>query len=260
MKVEFYKYQGAGNDFIMIDGRSLLYVFSQHEIEQLCHRRFGVGADGFIILKNHDKYTFTMDYYNSDGKPSSMCGNGGRCIVAFAKDLGIQKDVYTFEAADGYHEATIKEKIENGYIVNLKMNNVKNIRIDSNNLILNTGSPHYVKFVENIDALDIIKEAHLIRYNEEFRKDGINVNFVYSEGQSIHVRTYERGVENETWSCGTGVTASAIATKVIKGFIPNKIITKGGILSVTFNEINNQFENVHLTGPAQNVYKGFFEI
>lgn len=259
--IKFYKYQGAGNDFIMIDNRPLLYKLSQTEIAALCHRRLGIGADGLILLQNHASLDFEMIYYNSDGLPSTMCGNGGRCIAAFAADIGIQakNDPLTFMAIDGYHEAVLEQRITNGYQVNLKMQDVKEVVLRDNYCILNTGSPHFVVKIENVDVIDIIKQAHAIRYAEQFKEKGINVNFIQLVDKDIKVRTYERGVEDETWSCGTGVVASAITSFLFTGIMPSNIYTKGGILNVSFKtENNNQFTDIHLLGAAVKVFEGGF--
>ena len=236
------------------------------DIQQMCHRRFGIGADGLILLRNHEKYDFEMIYYNSDGNLSSMCGNGGRCIVQFAKDLELIKDECTFLAIDGPHEA----KIHNGDI-NLKMKDVTNIETGEGFYILDTGSPHYIMLTEDVDKVDIIADAHEIRYSNRFRQNGINVNFIkVKNDNSLDIRTYERGVEDETYSCGTGVVAAAIAareeqnskaetfpTEVRDKF---QIFTKGGHLSVSFKYDGHQYSDIWLSGPATFVFSGEYEV
>jgi len=259
--IKFAKYHGTGNDFILIDNRPLLAKLSQSEIAHLCHRRFGIGADGLILLQNHPEVDFEMIYYNSDGNPSSMCGNGGRCIAAFAAQLGIQppSGILQFMAVDGIHEAILDEKIKDGYLVNLKMQDVKEVVVRESYAILNTGSPHFVIRVNDVDAVDIIKQAHSVRYSDQFKEKGINVNFLQQVDKIISVRTYERGVEDETYSCGTGVVACAISSFLFTGNPPAHIKTKGGLLHVTFKTEDKQyFSDIHLIGPAVKVYEGAF--
>ena len=267
MKLDFYKYHGTGNDFIIIDNRNLKVKLSTKQIAHLCHRRFGIGADGLMLLQNKKArlpdgqgYDFEMIYFNSDGNESSFCGNGSRCIVAFAKTLGvIKKKEAKFIATDGTHTAKI-----NGEVVSIKMNDVKNIEIGNEYYVLNTGSPHYVIFANGIKNTDIVAEAKKIRYNDRFTKEGINVNFAEKNGKSVFVRTYERGVEDETLSCGTGLTASALASSlkgVSTGENECKISTPGGELMVHFHrEKDNSFSDIWLEGPAAFVFKGEIEI
>ncbi|MBI3502982.1 MAG: diaminopimelate epimerase [Bacteroidetes bacterium] len=260
MKFEFYKYHGTGNDFIIIDNRKLKVKLNTKKIAHLCHRRFGIGADGLMLLQNKKGFDFEMVYFNSDGNESSFCGNGSRCIVVFAKELKvIKKSETTFIATDGIHEAKIK-----GDIIGIKMRDVKNIEEDENYYLLNTGSPHYVKFTEGVKSAEIISEAKRIRYSERFSKEGVNINFAEKNGKSIFVRTYERGVEDETLSCGTGVTATALASAV-KGISTAenhcKISTLGGELTVRFHRGNgNSFNDIWLEGPATFVFKGEIKI
>ena len=260
MIITFYKYQGTGNDFILIDNReNNLPQIAQKQIKNLCDRKFGIGADGFIILNNKTGYDFEMVYYNADGSESTMCGNGGRCMVQFAHDLGIIKSTYLFLAIDGAHAAAIDT--ENN--IRLKMKDVLEVQEHNNYSILNTGSPHYVKFDNNIRHLDIAKEGAEIRYSKAFENTGVNVNFVEDTGPySIYVRTYERGVEAETLSCGTGVTAAAlVSAHNERGFNQVQVQTNGGDLSVEFNKINdNHFEEIYLCGPAKFVFKGVVDI
>ena len=266
MTVKFYKYQGTGNDFIMIDNRDKTVRLKRAAIEKLCDRRFGIGADGLILLEHAKGYDFKMVYYNSDGRESSMCGNGGRCLIQFAHELGLIKkhlpngrQAYKFIAIDGEHEGEI---LRNG-IVSLKMQDVKQIKTPGLATVMNTGSPHYVAFVSDVQQLNIVEEARKIRYSKTYTKEGINVNFVQLKtATEIFVRTYERGVEDETLSCGTGVVAACLAT-AMQSTAPLKKIkvqTKGGKLEVKFTPVKNGFENIYLLGPAQKVFKGRFEI
>ncbi|MFZ2283424.1 MAG: diaminopimelate epimerase [Lutibacter sp.] len=255
MEIQFNKYQGAGNDFIMVDSRS--FVFPKNNIElihKLCDRRFGIGADGLILLEPSDKQDFTMVYFNADGKEGSMCGNGGRCIVAFAKKLHIIKNKTTFEAADGLHFA----KIEND-LVNLQMADVENIEIYDTHTFLNTGSPHHVSFCDAVSNLNVAEMGSKIRYGAPYFEKGTNVNFVEQiSGNSFKVRTYERGVEDETLACGTGVTAVAIAANKTNKTTEEKIYIEvlGGKLEVSFKKEGNSYKNVFLKGPAQFVFEG----
>ncbi len=262
MDVNFYKYQGSGNDFIIIDDRKKLFTGQQVKLfSRLCNRRFGIGADGLILIHEHPDHDFKMTYYNADGNEGSMCGNGGRCAVAFMNNLGVISERTDFIAFDGPHEAIISKD----GIINLKMSDVKDVVIREDNYFLDTGSPHYVTFVNDLRAVDVVKIGREIRYSDRFKEQGINVNFVEADGKNTTVRTYERGVEDETLSCGTGVVASAIATSIDKCHSgePQKIIieTQGGNLSVAFESANDHnFTNVWLEGPAKFVYKGQLSI
>ncbi|GAA4971365.1 diaminopimelate epimerase [Algibacter aquimarinus] len=255
MQQLFYKYQGTGNDFVMIDNRQKKFNKNDTKyIKFLCDRRFGIGADGLILLENHDTLDFKMVYYNADGNESSMCGNGGRCLVAFAKQLGVINNKATFEAVDGLHHATIE-----GDIVKLQMQNVSGIKENNNYIFLDTGSPHHVQFEDNINDFDIKSKGAKIRYGEPYNEAGSNVNFVSKISDSkFRVRTYERGVEDETLSCGTGVTAVALAMHYI-GETEKRNVTlnvEGGTLEVCFDIEDETYKNVWLIGPAQLVYKG----
>lgn len=252
--MKFYKYQGAGNDFIMIDNRQTVININQHQlIEQICDRRFGIGADGLILIQNHIDYDFEMVYFNADGYQSSMCGNGGRCAVAFAKYLGIINTKTRFLAIDGEHKAIV----EKDDWVELKMTNVDTVEVNKNHFVLDTGSPHYVTFIDRLDDIDVFNQGRSIRYNDRFNEKGINVNFVENTADGISVATYERGVEDETFACGTGVTACAIAHWIQYKTMTNiPIKTKGGNLSVSFEVENNQFKNIWLCGGATFVFKG----
>jgi len=255
-KMHFFKYQGTGNDFIILDNRHSAYsALTTENIRSLCDRRFGIGADGLMLLNTRPGYDFEMKYYNADGRESSMCGNGGRCLVKFAYDLGIHKPMYHFLASDGPHEA----EIDDDGTVSLKMKDVREIRDYHGDMILNTGSPHYVKMVPDVMEYDVFHKGMDIRYGADFAREGINVNFVeQKKPDEIIVRTYERGVEDETYSCGTGVTASAIVCYHNElGYNDVRVITKGGRLTVKFDKIGeNSFENVWLCGPAVKVFEG----
>lgn len=260
MKIEFYKYQGTGNDFVILDNRDEKYNhLTQGEVKLLCDRRFGIGADGLMMLNTKKFFDFEMIYYNADGNPSSMCGNGGRCLVKFAYLVGIHKNTYHFVAADGKHEA----EIDMQGLVRLKMQNVYSADYHSGHIVVNTGSPHFVKFATDVKNIDVVETGREIRYSKEFKQEGINVNFVETvDEDGIFVRTYERGVEDETLSCGTGVTASALmSAHNDKGFNRVEVRTPGGKLSVEFEKFDDQhFENIWLCGPAELVYKGEIEL
>lgn len=260
MKLHFNKYQGTGNDFILADNRKNEYSLTSEQIHQLCDRRFGIGADGLMLLNEKAGFDFEMKYYNADGKEGSMCGNGGRCMTKFASQLGIQREIYRFLASDGVHEA----EIDLDGIVSLKMKDVKNIGKFHGDFIVNTGSPHYVKMVTNVMDLDVFKKGYEIRHSKEFEDEGINVNFTeqLSEVDKIIVRTFERGVEDETFSCGTGVTAAALVCYHNEnGFNEVEVKTLGGILTVEFDRLDDtRYENIWLCGPAEKVYEGTVEI
>ena len=255
MPIEFYKYQGTGNDFVMIDNRLLQFPKNNTKlVATLCDRKFGIGADGLILLEDHPEYDFKMVYYNSDGNLSSMCGNGGRCLVQFARFLGIIKHEATFEAVDGLHFARI---LENNW-VSLGMNDVKEVRQETGYVFLDTGSPHHVQLVEDVTAFDVVSGGRTIRH-DIYGKAGANVNFVTPlSDKSFRVRTYERGVENETLSCGTGVTAVALAMYTLGKTTAKNVTleTPGGTLQITFEPKKGHFEEVFLNGPALQVFKG----
>ncbi len=256
MKVKFYKYQGTGNDFILIDNRDQFFEATNwKKINVMCDRKFGIGADGLILLENSIATDFKMRYFNADGNEGSMCGNGGRCIVHFAHFLGIIPDKCTFEAVDGLHFATIK-----GNSVSLQMKDIDEIKMkDENTLFLDTGSPHHIEFSSNVSETDVYNEGKKIRYGTSYFEEGTNVNFVEQVNENtFKVRTYERGVENETLSCGTGVTAVAIAANKAKKTKDNHIYleTLGGKLEVHFKNNNNQYQDVFLKGNVCQVFKG----
>jgi diaminopimelate epimerase len=260
MELNFYKYQGTGNDFIIIENRQRQVALNTEQVKFLCHRRFGIGADGLMLLESEPGFDFRMVYFNSDGNVGSMCGNGGRCIVAFAKHLHLISDKCRFLAVDGPHEATIG----GNNIISLKMQDVKDVEINPDHFYLNTGSPHYVKEVKSLKNFDVVGEGRKIRYNDRFKEHGTNVNFIERLENGIFVRTYERGVEDETYSCGTGVTASALIAG-LQGFSGSKnschIKTPGGELDVKFDRVlEKNFYNIWLQGPAEMVFKGTIEL
>lgn len=254
MDIVFSKYQGTGNDFVIIDNREGNINLSTSQIAFLCDRRKGIGADGLMLLGNEKGFDFSMTYYNADGNEGSMCGNGGRCLVQFAHDIGIVKEHYHFIAVDGPHEATIDHK---GW-VHLKMSEVNAVEHGNDFHVTNTGSPHYIKQVKDIQSVDVFTEGKNIRYNDRFNKEGINVNFVEQGAEGLFVRTYERGVENETYSCGTGVTAAALIACLNKeGDHTIQIETLGGKLAVKLHHKGGgHFNNIWLMGPGTFVFKG----
>jgi diaminopimelate epimerase len=260
MTINFTKYQGTGNDFVIIDDRDETFpAENQALVERLCHRRFGIGADGLILLRNDPDYDFRMVYFNADGAEGSMCGNGGRAIVRFAHDLGLFESETRFIAVDGEHIAVVCEED-----IFLKMGNVSGIEDRDGLTFLNTGSPHVVRFVDDLESLDVVAEGRAIRYSSTFQpgestRGGTNVNFAQViDGNTLFVRTYERGVEDETYSCGTGVTAVAlVAYQQLAMPDPVFIQTLGGNLRVSFNtHPGSQFDNIYLIGPAKRVFAG----
>jgi len=267
MRLKFYKYQGTGNDFVMIDNRQKFFPKNDTKlIEHLCDRRFGIGADGLILLENvistdlnTDKLDFRMVYYNSDGNESTMCGNGGRCLVAFAKSLNLINIDATFIAVDGLHHAKIGEDS----IVSLQMKDVFEIKIEQEYVFLNTGSPHHVTLVADLEKFNVKKKGAEIRYSDLYGKTGSNVNFVFQLSENhFQIRTYERGVEDETLSCGTGATATAIAMNAIGKSNSNNIDidVEGGKLKVSFEKTAKGYEKVFLEGKAEFVFEGVINI
>ncbi len=267
MQLEFYKYQGTGNDFVMVDNRSEFFPKENTQlIANLCDRRFGIGGDGLILLENDMiapnlamTTDFKMVYYNSDGNQSSMCGNGGRCLVAFAKKLNIIENETTFIATDGLHHATIGDD----GLVSLQMIDVDQVKVSSDYVFLNTGSPHHVQLVDDLENYNIRENGAAIRYGDLYGKTGSNINFVKQiDDTTFSLRTYERGVEDETLSCGTGATAVAIAMNVLGKTNASEIDlnVEGGKLVVSFDKKEEQFTNVFLKGPAEFVFKGTIEI
>lgn len=256
MTTEFFKYQGAGNDFIMIDDRNLTFTAKQEQIASLCDRRFGIGADGLILLRNDPAYDFRMVYFNADGAEGSMCGNGGRCAVRFARDLGMVGDFTRFIAVDGEHTAELNDQV-----VRLGMSDVNGIETLEDHYFTNTGSPHYVAFVTSVDETDVVGIGKAVRYGPVYGPEGgTNVNFAQViEKDYLKVRTYERGVEDETLACGTGVTACALVAAECFGWEgPVAVRVPGGMLSVEFIRGTDPgtFRDIYLTGPAEFVFSG----
>jgi diaminopimelate epimerase len=251
ISIPFYKYQGTGNDFIIT---TAVYEISEEQIKKLCHRKYGIGADGLIVMKRESDLDFDMMYYNADGS-QSFCGNGSRCAVMHAQMLGWISDSCRFMSNDGPHDAHVENDI-----VFLKMHDVDMVLVEDEGYLLNTGSPHYIAYTEELEYLDLITAAHAIRYGERFEEVGINVNYVEPKNGVLHIRTYERGVEDETLSCGTGVTAAAIAhyleSESSQKRFTQKLLTSGGPLTVSFEKKAKSFENIYLSGPAVRVYSG----
>ncbi len=250
----FFKYQGTGNDFVMIDNRQGSFELGTERIREICARRTGVGADGLILLQHSDTLDFRMVYFNADGRESTMCGNGGRCIVSFARRLGLIEKEARFEAVDGYHRALL-----DGDVVTLYMSDVNRVEERYVGYFVDTGSPHYVQVMNQLKGWNVDAQGRRIRY-EEFGEEGANVNFVQViEPDGIRVRTYERGVEAETLSCGTGVTAASLAMHA-KGYVRSERIrveTPGGSLVVGFRPLpEGGYDQVFLQGPATFVYSG----
>lgn len=254
--INFHKYQGTGNDFVMIDNRQNQFVVSDLSlISRLCDRKFGIGADGVILIQDNVDYDFEMIYYNPDGS-QSLCGNGSRCAVMFAKALGIVENETSFLAIDGSHSAFI-----HGDLVHLQMHDVLNFESIDQDFLINTGSPHYVRYTGDVLSMDIVKEGRSIRYSDRFAKEGVNVNFIKQESQNtLSIRTYERGVENETLSCGTGCTAAAISLGLRGGISPITLKSQGGELSVAYKKVENEFREIYLIGPAEKVFEGNIQL
>ncbi|MCE6991660.1 diaminopimelate epimerase [Dyadobacter sp. CY323] len=259
MKITFYKYQGTGNDFVMIDDRDQTFPVSKQLIASICHRRFGIGSDGLILLQNAEGYDFRMVYFNADGGEGSMCGNGGRCVVRFASDLGIFSGSTRFIAVDGEHEGTVNDDI-----IRLKMSHVQEVQHYPEFDFLNTGSPHYVTYVDHVEEVDVVNLGSEIRYGSVYGpQGGTNVNFVeVIEENHLSVRTYERGVEDETFSCGTGVTACALSANLRNGWeSPITVETIGGTLEVAYEKRGDgEYGDIYLIGPAVRVFEGSLDI
>ncbi|MFW5759353.1 MAG: diaminopimelate epimerase [Cyclobacteriaceae bacterium] len=255
-KILFSKYQGTGNDFIFIDNRNKIFDDNNLQlVSRLCDRKFGIGADGLVLIEDHAEADFEMIYFNPDGS-QSFCGNAGRCTTKFARKIGLITDKANFLAIDGMHEAFIQDDL-----VHLKMGDVEKIQDLSPDYFLNTGSPHYIRFVDGLADYPVYEKGRSIRYSDSYAEKGTNVNFVQlHEENSVSVRTYERGVENETLSCGTGVTAVALAVSIKNYKSPVEVKTKGGNLKVSFTRQNSLFTNIYLIGPAQLVFEGQIEV
>ncbi|MFA5618825.1 MAG: diaminopimelate epimerase [Weeksellaceae bacterium] len=260
MRIHFYKYQGAGNDFIMIDDRNQTFPVAPELIRNLCDRHFGIGADGLILLQNEESADFRMIYYNADGHEGSMCGNGGRCIVRFADFLGlIETERTMFSAVDGMHRAFVNKET-----IDLSMNDVSDIEIHPTHVFLNTGSPHHIIFTENLEQIDVHTEGRKIRHGAPYHEKGSNVDFVeILDEQSLKIRTYERGVEDETLACGTGIVAAVIAAFETGKITANevKVFAMGGQLTVRFvKAVFGLYKNIWLTGPAEFVFESDIEV
>lgn len=258
MNLAFSKYHGTGNDFILLDNRQKIYPsLTSERVAFLCDRHIGIGADGLILIQEHPRLDFSMRYFNADGRESSMCGNGGRCVTAFARKLGIIQKEAHFEAADGLHYSKVLEK---GIL--LRMKNVDNLVEMEEGLWLDTGSPHLVVETTKPAEIDVFKEGRKIRYAEKWAGKGVNVDFVAVDEEAVIARTYERGVEDETLSCGTGAIASAIyAVRNRKdGSYSLPVHMPGGILQVHFQKNETLYEDVYLEGPATFVFQGTIQL
>lgn len=262
ISIDFYKFHGTMNDFVMLDGRTTDHgLLDTATIQRICNRYSGIGADGLIVLKK-EQHGLRMIYYNSDGNQSSMCGNGGRCFAAFANMLGLCGMSLSFDAIDGKHEATLLGHHGNTYMVSLSMNDVERImQLNDCDFQLDTGSPHFVRITNHVDEMDVFHEGRKIRESPPFAKDGINVNFIEPVNAGVRIRTYERGVEAETKACGTGSVAAAVVAYE-KGLVNSSdeinILSQGGKLQVSFHKSNNRYTNIRLTGPAEFVFKGTY--
>ncbi|MCX6279908.1 MAG: diaminopimelate epimerase [Bacteroidetes bacterium] len=262
MKIPFSKYHGTGNDFIIIDNRILSWEPLEKEIAFLCHRHFGIGADGLMLLSAKAGFDFAMTYFNSDGLESTMCGNGGRCITAYARNLGLIDGAAHFYAIDGEHKAVILSATNHEYLIRLKMKDTMIGKVLDDGIFIDTGSPHFVTMQKNVSELDVLHQGNTLRNDSRFAPDGSNINFLEVNPEGLFVRTYERGVEDETLSCGTGVTASALVTAFLNqdnpGFYP--VSTRGGNLMVTFKQNGTNFRDIWLEGPVRFVFSGVFDL
>ncbi|MCB0805496.1 MAG: diaminopimelate epimerase [Bacteroidales bacterium] len=263
MHINFAKYHGAGNDFILIDNRGrLINPTDNNLIANLCHRHFGIGADGLILLENSKEADFRMVYFNADGYEGTMCGNGGRCVTAFAHSIGLIKEQTRFIASDGIHMAKVL-KAQNAYwLVRLSLSDVTSFQKFDDGYFLNTGSPHFVKFVDDAESIDVIPEGKRYRWDERFKPEGTNVNFVEVNKNKLIVKTFERGVEDHTLSCGTGITASALAAAIFTGenFTNYEVLSPGGSLQVSFEKVTEVFTNIILEGPAERSFEGSVKV
>lgn len=264
MRIHFFKYQATGNDFVIIDNRKNQYSFTNQQIEKICDRRFGVGADGLMLIEKHPLLDFNLVYYNSDGS-QSLCGNGSRAAVLMAATLGLLKSITSFNAYDGKHDAQL---LANGD-VRLKMNDVNIVQKKGVDYFIHTGSPHHIRLVENLNHYPVVAEGRKIRYSDEYAPEGTNANFIeLLNNNTISLRTYERGVEDETFSCGTGATAAALAAYFHGYKSPVFVNVKGGTLSVEFKvspsgpngSQSANFQDVFLIGPAKMVFEGDLEL
>ena len=257
-RIKFSKYHGAGNDFVMINAIKTPVSLSDDEVKEICDRRTSVGADGLIMVLPSEKYAFRMKYYNCDGHESTFCGNGGRCIAAFAVEEGLAAQHIEYEAIDGVHKAVVTKNADNEYVVSITMRDIDSYDLNNERLLINTGSPHYVTRVDNLKDFDVRKHGAEIRNDKSISKDGVNVDFMEVVDNQYHIRTFERGVEDETLACGTGVTASAIAAALWYGGNDINIKTTLATLNVRFEKSRDSIKNIVLTGPATHVFDGFY--
>lgn len=262
MEIRFSKYHGTGNDFIVIDNLNRQLDLTRDQLKMLCDRHLGIGADGLMLLLPSQKFDFEMKYFNGDGGEGTMCGNGGRCITAFAYQIGLIRNTTRFTAIDGEHCGEILGSEENQMKIKVTLRDISQIKQDANYFLVNTGSPHYVEIMDDPDGIDIFQRGKSIRWDPRFAPEGLNVNFVKVDGDKLLVRTFERGVENITLSCGTGVTAAAVAADIHQGQPRNEyhIQTYGGNLKVQFVKDNKIYRHVSLTGPVQHVFNGTIEL
>lgn len=252
--ISFSKFESTGNDFILADNRRRSFPVGEERIRRLCHRRFGIGADGLILIETHPVYDFTMRYFNSDGREATFCGNGGRAVCGFARSLGIQKEKYRFQAVDGVHEAFVEDIAEGQWFVSLGMCDV----VVEDPSLIHTGSPHHLLYVEDLKHFDVKNRGAELRHDPQFAPDGCNVNFLEFIDGKLWVRTFERGVEEETLSCGTGVTAASVFHAIAKpdGDFDLGITTSGGSLKVSFHKHGHHFSQIVLSGPTRKVFDG----
>ena len=256
--ISFSKYHGAGNDFVMINAIKSPVSLTDEEVKEICDRRTGVGADGLIMVLPSENHDFRMKYYNCDGHESTFCGNGGRCIAAFAVEEGLAPQHIDYEAVDGIHKALVTKNSDNEYMVSITMRDIDSFDLTDERLLINTGSPHYVTRVENLKDYDVRKNGAMIRNDKSISKDGVNVDFMEIIDNQYNIRTFERGVEDETLACGTGVTASAIAAALWYGGENINIKTTLATLNVKFEKVGNSIKNIVLSGPATHVFDGFY--
>ena len=254
----FSKYHGAGNDFVMINAIKTPVSLTDDEVKAVCDRRTGVGADGLIMVLPSENYNFRMKYYNCDGHESTFCGNGGRCIAAFAVEEGLAPQHIEYEAIDGIHKALVTKDSDNEFMVSITMRDIENYYLNDERLLINTGSPHYVTRVKNLNDFDVRNHGAEIRNDKSISKDGVNVDFMEIIDNQYYIRTFERGVEDETLACGTGVTASAIAAALWYGGNNINIRTTLATLNVRFEKSGNSIRNIVLSGPATHVFDGVY--
>lgn len=262
MIISFSKYHGTGNDFVVIDGRNVSFSTAMLPVSDFCNRRTGIGADGLIMLLPSEKADFRMLYFNADGQQASMCGNGGRVVTAFAHKLGLIAGSACFEASDGLHRAGIQTTGAHRSFVRLSMIDVEKVSYEPEGIRLNTGVPHLVVFTNELTSMNVVEQGSRLRNLAKFQPEGTNVNFAEIIDEGLMVRTYERGVEDETLSCGTGITASVLAY-ALKNQVQGgetQVLCKGGNLSVSFRREDEKFTDIMLNGPVVHVFDGTIEI